>query len=49
MITDAEKLARYDDLANLVDELHDENMKLRHSVSTSSLPARRVAAVCRAS
>lgn len=29
MIPDADKLKRYDDLATLVEELHDENMKLR--------------------
>lgn len=29
MIPDADKLKRYDDLANLVEELHDENMRLR--------------------
>lgn len=29
MIPDSAKLARYDDLANLVEELHDENMALR--------------------
>lgn len=32
-MTDAEKLARYDDLANLVDELHDENMELRQQLA----------------
>ena len=29
MIPDTDKLKRYDDLANLVEELHDENMRLR--------------------
>lgn len=33
MIPDADKLARYDDLVNLVEELHDENMRLRHAVN----------------
>lgn len=28
-MTDADKLARYSDLANLVEELHDENMAMR--------------------
>ena len=31
-IPDAAKLARYDDLANKVEELHDENMILRHAI-----------------
>lgn len=28
----ADKLARYDDLANLVEALHDENMVLRQAI-----------------
>lgn len=31
-IPDAAKLARYDDLANTVEELHDENMILRDAI-----------------
>ncbi len=31
-IPDAAKLARYDDLANTVEELHDENMILRQAI-----------------
>lgn len=32
-MTDADKLARYDDLANLVEDLHDENMELRQQLA----------------
>ncbi len=32
MIPDTEKLARYDDLADMVEELHDENMRLRDAI-----------------
>jgi hypothetical protein len=34
-ILDADKLARYDYLANLVEELHDENMRMRQQLSTT--------------
>ena len=32
-ILDADKLARYDDLANFVEELHDENMRMRQQLA----------------
>lgn len=35
-MTDADKLARYADLANLVEELHDDNMMLRQQVADAA-------------
>ncbi len=32
MIPDTAKLARYDDLADLVEEMHDENMAMRQAL-----------------
>jgi hypothetical protein len=41
-MTDAEKLLRYDDLANLVDELRDENMEMKQQLAAAQQALRNV-------